>query len=81
MIVAMTRTAFSIGICWISLFAGPAMAQDAVSGDAGTLIEGVAAKLFPAKPPYSPYAGLNFPTRPLFGDRSCPIVGGNWFLA
>ena len=32
------------------------------------LIEGVASKLFPAKPPYSPYVGRNFPTRPLFGD-------------
>ena len=53
----MTRTAFAIGICSIGLFAGSAMAQDVVSGDAGTLIEGVASKLFPAKPPYSPYAG------------------------
>ena len=53
----MTRAAFAIGICWVGLFAGPAMAQDVVSGDAGTLIEGVASKLFPAKPPYSPYAG------------------------
>jgi hypothetical protein len=25
-------------------------------------------KVHPAKPPYSPYAGRNFPTRPLFGD-------------
>ncbi len=64
----MTRAAFAIGICSIGLFAGAAMAQDVVSGDAGTLIEGVASKLFPAKPPYSPYAGRNFPTRPLFGD-------------
>ncbi len=64
----MTRAAFAIGICSIGLFAGSAMAQDVVSGDAGTLIEGVASKLFPAKPPYSPYAGRNFPTRPLFGD-------------
>ena len=64
----MTRTAFAIGICWIGLFGGTAIAQDVVSGDAGTLIEGVASKIFPAKPPYSPYAGRNFPTRPLFGD-------------
>jgi hypothetical protein len=27
-----------------------------------------AEKAFPAKPPYSPYAGRNFPTRPFFGD-------------
>jgi hypothetical protein len=25
-------------------------------------------KVYPTKPPYSPYAGRNFPTRPLFGD-------------
>lgn len=25
-------------------------------------------KVYPAKPPYSPYAGRNFPTRPFFGD-------------
>jgi hypothetical protein len=25
-------------------------------------------KVHPAKPPYSPYAGRNFPTRPFFGD-------------
>ena len=49
----MTRAAFAIGICSIGLFAGSAMAQDVVSGDAGTLIEGVASKLFPAKPPYT----------------------------
>ena len=24
--------------------------------------------MYPAKPPYSPYAGRNFPTRPFFGD-------------
>ncbi len=51
--VAMMRTAIAIGICWIGLFAGTAIAQDVVSGDAGTLIEGVASKLFPAKPPYT----------------------------
>jgi hypothetical protein len=36
--------------------------------DTGTLDKESAAKVFPAKPPYSPYAGRNFPTRPLFGD-------------
>jgi hypothetical protein len=43
------------------------------SGQAGT--PGLAApdkeqaeKVFPAKPSYSPYAGRNFPTLPLFGD-------------
>src|SRR3954454_12042621 len=36
--------------------------------DTGNLDSAAAAKAFPAKPPYSPYAGRNYPTRPLFGD-------------
>src|SRR6187401_95496 len=36
--------------------------------DSGTLDKAAADKAYPAKPPYSPYAGRNFPTRPLFGD-------------
>ncbi|MFN2120191.1 MAG: DUF3604 domain-containing protein, partial [Anaerolineales bacterium] len=34
----------------------------------GTIDKEALAKIFPDKPPYSPYAGRNFPTRPLFGD-------------
>ena len=64
----MKQNAFAIGICWACLFTGSAIAQEVVSGDAGTLVPSVGEKLFPAKPPYSPYAGRNFPTRPLFGD-------------
>ena len=40
----------------------PAMAQDAGHADKAAL-----EKAHP-KPPYSPYAGRNFPTRPFFGD-------------
>ena len=36
--------------------------------DVGTLDTERAGKLFSKKPPYSPYAGRNFPTRPFFGD-------------
>jgi Protein of unknown function (DUF3604) len=36
--------------------------------DLGDLDKDKAAKVFPAKPNYSPYAGRSFPTRPLFGD-------------
>ena len=36
--------------------------------DAGTLSPEKADRVFAAKPNYSPYAGRNFPTRPLFGD-------------
>src|ERR1700732_634862 len=50
-----------------SLFATAVAAQDATT-DIGTLDKEAAEKAFPAKPPYSPYAGRNFPTRPYFGD-------------
>ena len=36
--------------------------------DIGTLDKETLAKVHPTKPPYSPYAGRNFPTRPFFGD-------------
>ncbi len=45
-------------------YLSPASADD----DIGTLTPEKAAKVFPAKPNYSPYAGRSFPTRPLFGD-------------
>ncbi len=41
----------------------PALAQDA-----GHIDKESAEKVFPTKPPYSPYAGRSFPTRPFFGD-------------
>ena len=44
------------------------MAPATWSHDAGELTKEQAAKVFPSKPHYSPYAGRNFPTRPLFGD-------------
>ena len=42
--------------------------ETATATDVGTLDEATAEKVFPAKSPYSPYAGRNFPTRPFFGD-------------
>jgi hypothetical protein len=42
--------------------------EAAVTTDVGTIDKETAAHAFPAKPPYSPYAGRNFPTRPFFGD-------------
>src|SRR5437588_10264839 len=54
-------------VCAASMFATTAAAQD-VATDVGTLDKAAAEKAFPAKPPYSPYAGRNFPTRPYFGD-------------
>ena len=54
-------------VCAASLFATAVAAQD-VTTDIGTLDKEAAEKAFPAKPPYSPYAERNFPTRPYFGD-------------
>ncbi len=45
----------------------PALAQQGVQTDIGTLDKETAEQAF-KKRPYSPYAGRNFPTRPLFGD-------------
>ena len=36
--------------------------------DPGNFDKEALAKILPTKPPYSPYAGLKYPTRPLFGD-------------
>ena len=45
-----------------------ALAQDAYVTDSGSLSKDAAEAVYPAKPPYSPYADRNFPTFPLFGD-------------
>src|ERR1044072_9393641 len=55
------------GIALASLFGTSATAED-VTSDIGPRDKVTADKVFPAKPPYSPYAGRNFPTRPYFGD-------------
>ena len=44
----------------------PVLAQ--VQTDVGTLDKAAAERVFPTKPPYSPYAARTFPTRPFFGD-------------
>ena len=46
----------------------PTIASGQTTTDIGTLDKATAEAVFPAKPPYSPYAGRNFPTRPFFGD-------------
>ena len=51
----------------MSSLALPAVAQDTTT-DVGTLNKALLEKVHPSKPPYSPYAGRNFPTRPFFGD-------------
>src|SRR5438477_12309080 len=61
-------------------FALPAFAAAQPITDVGTLGETSAKAAFPAKPPYSPYAGRIFPTRPFFGDThahtSCSMDAG-----
>ena len=52
----------------ISACSFQARAQETVHTDLGDIDAAKAAKLFPVKRPYSPWAGRNFPTRPLFGD-------------
>jgi hypothetical protein len=47
---------------------GATIPAAAYAQDTGNLDSAAAAKAFPPKPPYSPYAGRNYPTRPLFGD-------------
>jgi len=54
--------------CVMLAAAVPAAAQEPVHTDVGDIDSAKAAKLFPVKRPYSPYADRNFPTRPLFGD-------------
>jgi hypothetical protein len=46
----------------------PAFAQEHTVTDSGTVDKATTDKVYPSKPPYSPYVGRNFPTRPLFGD-------------
>lgn len=57
----------ALGLTLTVASASPVFTADEVQTDIGTLDKESAAKTFP-KPPYSPYAGRNFPTRPLFGD-------------
>ena len=58
----------TIAVLLTASLAMRALAQHAPTTDIGTLDKESAAKAYPSKPPYSPYAGRNFPTRPLFGD-------------
>ena len=44
------------------IFSGPTFGQEKANTDVGTIDQESVAKAFPAKPPYSPYAGRNWPT-------------------
>ena len=67
----LTTPASRIIVTAVTLLAaasGATLPAAAYAQDTGTLDSAAAAKAFPPKPPYSPYAGRNYPTRPLFGD-------------
>ena len=69
--VPLTTPASCILVAAVTLIvaaSGATLPVAAYAQDTGTLDSAAAAKVFPAKPPYSPYAGRNYPTRPLFGD-------------
>ena len=55
------------GLLTLSL-ALPGFAAAQTTTDIGTIDKAAAEKVFPTKPPYSPYAARTFPTRPFFGD-------------
>jgi hypothetical protein len=57
-----------VGLVLVLAVVGPAIAEDQGVGVANTLDKETAGRAFSAKPPYSPYVGRNFPTRPFFGD-------------
>src|SRR5664279_3098854 len=59
----LTRNILGLAVASLTLTAFAAEQTDIGQVDQATL-----EKVSPAKPPYSPYAGRNFPTRPLFGD-------------
>ena len=61
-------TVIALALLMSSLAPPGFAAERSATTDVGTLDKETAAKVFPAKPPYSPYAGRNFPTRPFFGD-------------
>ena len=63
-----TKALLAGSISLISMLA--VLADDRLITDVGTLDKEAADKVFPTKRPYSPWAGRNFPTRPLFGDTA-----------
>jgi uncharacterized protein DUF3604 len=65
----LTTTIMALSLALGVVFGLPAFAADeAITSDEGQLDLKAIAPLYGTKPPYSPYAGRNFPTRPFFGD-------------
>ncbi|MGB3223935.1 MAG: DUF3604 domain-containing protein [Desulforhopalus sp.] len=68
----MKKTVFRSALLATVMMCGLALpvlaAERSDVGVAGAASKEALEKVYPAKMPYSPYAGRNFPTRPLFGD-------------
>ena len=68
------RRAFFRSAAFVAVMAGGlaltayAADEEVIEGHVGTASKANLEKVHPTKPPYSPYAGRNFPTRPFFGD-------------
>src|SRR4249920_294567 len=60
----LTQTILALAVASFALTAFAAEQTDLGTADKETL-----EKVHPTTPPYSPYVGRNFPTRPLFGDQ------------
>ena len=65
---AMKRITQTIFLLAIASFTMPTYAAEPAVFDIGDIDKEALAKILPAKPPYSPYAGRTYPRRPLFGD-------------
>src|SRR4030095_9121121 len=60
----LTQTILALAVASFAVTAFAAEQTDIGTADKETL-----EKVHSAQPPYSPYVGRNFPTRPLFGDQ------------
>jgi len=57
-----------IALAFASLAMTVCAAEPTAVSDIGDIDQEALAKILPDRQPYSPYAGRNYPTRPLFGD-------------
>jgi len=64
--IRVTPTLSFAALASMCAFAGAA--EPIAVSDIGTIDKAALAEILPSRPPYSPYAGRDFPTQPLFGD-------------
>ncbi len=68
MTIHVRRTPLAVALLMAGLMQAAMPLAASSTGVSGHLTEDAAKRGHSTKPPYSPYAGRNFPTRPLFGD-------------